>query len=144
MTYAAATVVRFSLVALDCPDPRALAAFYGALTGWSIDPEESDDDHDWVQLHSDQGATLAFQRVEDHRPPSWPDGNPPQQAHLDFETDDIDAAEARALAAGARKADVQPGPRYFRVFLDPAGHPFCLVRTLEQRREIAARGGETT
>ena len=91
-----------------------------------------------------QRRALAFQRVEDHRPPSWPDGNPPQQAHLDFETDDIDAAEARALAAGARKADVQPGPRYFRVVLDPAGHPFCLVRTLEQRREIAARGGETT
>jgi hypothetical protein len=28
---------------------------------------------------------------------------------------------------GARKATEQPGET-FRVFIDPAGHPFCLVR----------------
>jgi len=31
------------------------------------------------------------------------------------------------LAAGATKAETQPGES-FRVYLDPAGHPFCLVR----------------
>ena len=31
------------------------------------------------------------------------------------------------LDVGARKAETQPGES-FRVFLDPAGHPFCLVR----------------
>jgi hypothetical protein len=31
------------------------------------------------------------------------------------------------LARGATKADVQPGTT-FRVFLDPAGHPFCLCK----------------
>ncbi len=30
------------------------------------------------------------------------------------------------LALGARKAAVQPG-KTFRVYIDPAGHPFCLV-----------------
>jgi hypothetical protein len=30
------------------------------------------------------------------------------------------------LALGARKVDVQPGTT-FRVYLDPAGHPLCLV-----------------
>jgi hypothetical protein len=30
------------------------------------------------------------------------------------------------LALGAKKAEFQPGTT-FRVFLDPAGHPFCLV-----------------
>jgi hypothetical protein len=30
------------------------------------------------------------------------------------------------LTIGARKAEVQPGET-FRVFLDPVGHPFCLV-----------------
>jgi hypothetical protein len=30
------------------------------------------------------------------------------------------------IALGARKADVQPGET-FTVFIDPAGHPFCLV-----------------
>ncbi|MEQ7129412.1 VOC family protein [Actinopolymorpha sp. B11F2] len=30
---------------------------------------------------------------------------------------------------GARRAEVQPGGDAYRVFLDPAGHPFCLVQT---------------
>ena len=37
----------------------------------------------------------------------------------------IAAIERYALGLGATKADHQPGTT-FRVFLDPAGHPFCL------------------
>jgi catechol 2,3-dioxygenase-like lactoylglutathione lyase family enzyme len=118
-----AAIGRFSLVALDCPDPHALGAFYGAITGWDIE----DDDGDWVQLRGDGGATIAFQLVPHHRPPIWPGHEHPQQLHLDFDVDDLDRGEAAVLALGARKADVQPGTS-FRVFLDPAGHPFCLVR----------------
>jgi hypothetical protein len=33
--------------------------------------------------------------------------------------------DAGALAAGAAKYGVQPGD-HFRVYADPAGHPFCL------------------
>ena len=51
----------------------------------------------------------------------------PQQFHLDFRTDDLDAAEERVLGLGATKADHQPGDGRRRVFLDPAGHPFCLT-----------------
>lgn len=40
------------------------------------------------------------------------------------DVDDLDEAEA-AVALGAVKHDHQPGTS-FRVFLDPAGHPFCL------------------
>jgi predicted enzyme related to lactoylglutathione lyase len=115
-------IARFSVVALDCPDPRALAEFYGALSGWEI----ARDDERWVQLRADGGATLAFQHAPDHQPPVWPSGDRPQQAHLDFDVDDLDVAEEQVLALGARKADFQPSDR-FRVFLDPAGHPFCLV-----------------
>jgi len=50
----------------------------------------------------------------------------PQQLHLDLEVADLDAGEAAVVALGARKHEVQPGET-FRVFLDPAGHPFCLV-----------------
>jgi hypothetical protein len=50
----------------------------------------------------------------------------PQQLHLDFDVDDLDASEAVALSLGASKPDFQPGET-FRVFLDPVGHPFCLV-----------------
>lgn len=116
-------IARFSLVALDCPEPRQLAEFYAAITGWEI----AHDGGSWVQLGSDTGATIAFQSAPDHRPPIWPDPDHPQQAHLDFDVPDLDAAEQQVLAIGARKAAVQPGES-FRVFLDPAGHPFCLVR----------------
>jgi hypothetical protein len=41
----------------------------------------------------------------------------------------MDASEAAVLAAGARKHDHQPSTTGgFRVFLGPAGHPFCLIR----------------
>jgi catechol 2,3-dioxygenase-like lactoylglutathione lyase family enzyme len=118
----------FSLVALDCADPMELAEFYAALTGWEIvdDDQAWDEDDEWVQLRSPVGATIAFQRVADHQPPVWPGSAHPQQMHLDFDVADLDEAEHDVLALGARKADVQPGST-FRVYLDPAGHPFCLV-----------------
>lgn len=122
-------LARFSLVALDCPDPLELARFYAELTGWEIDDEgesEWDGTEDWVQLHSNGGAALAFQRAPGHRPPVWPSDQHPQQMHLDFDVPDLDEAELEVLALGATKADVQPGTT-FRVYLDPAGHPFCLV-----------------
>ncbi len=115
-------IARFSLVALDCPDPQSLAAFYSTVTGWPV----GDDDGEWVQLRSDTGATIAFQLAPDYEPPVWPSDDHPQQAHLDFDVPDLDAGEEQVLAIGARKAEFQPGET-FRVYLDPAGHPFCLV-----------------
>ena len=117
-----APIARLSVLALDCRDPHALGEFYSALTGWPI----ARDEHDWVELGADGAVTLAFQLAPDHVAPEWPSTDHPQQAHLDFDVDDLDVAEAAALAIGARKAVLQPLPN-FRVFLDPAGHPFCLV-----------------
>jgi len=115
-------IASFSVVAFDCPDPRALAEFYSELTGSPIER----DDGEWVQLRRDGGATLAFQRAPDHVPPVWPSTDHPQQMHIDFEVDDLEVGEQRVLAIGAKKAEVQPGTG-FTVFIDPAGHPFCLV-----------------
>jgi predicted enzyme related to lactoylglutathione lyase len=119
------SIARFSVVALDTPDPVGLAQFYSAITGWEIEPY---DDIHWIQLRSDTGATIACQLAPDHIPPQWPDPAHPQQAHLDFVVDDIEAAERRVLELGARKADHQPGPTW-RVYIDPAGHPFCFVHS---------------
>lgn len=125
------TIARFQLVALDCADPHALAAFYATITGRQVEqPDwvaEEDAGDRWVQLGGGEGPTLAFQRVDDHAAPTWPGGDRPAQLHLDFLVDDLDEAERVVLAAGARRADHQAGPDLFRVYLDPAGHPFCLV-----------------
>jgi len=115
-------VARLDVVALDTPDPRRLAEFYSALTGAPV--VKTDDD--WIELRAEHGVGLAFQLAPDHRPPQWPSAEHPQQLHLDFAVPDLDEGEAAVVALGGRKADVQPGET-FRVFLDPAGHPFCLV-----------------
>jgi len=119
-------IARFSVVALDCPDPAALAAFYSAITGWPVRPVGPGDDDDWVELQSGSGPTIAFQHVADYQPPQWPGSAHPQQMHLDFDVLDLDEGERQVLALGARKTASQPGDTW-RVFLDPVDHPFCLV-----------------
>lgn len=119
---------RLGVFALDCPDAFALAGFYQPIVGGDIVVHEAGD---WVELRTARG-TVAFQRIDDHRPPTWPHGDVPQQAHLDVDVDDLDRCEARVLELGAIKAGTQPSPSDFRVFLDPAGHPFCLVLHSEQ------------
>lgn len=114
---------RLSVVALDCPDPRALAGFYSALVGFAVDTD--DEDNEWIELVND-GPTLAFQRVDNYVAPVWPGNSHPQQAHLDVDVMNLDVAEREVLVLGATKAEFQPGTT-FRVFLDPVGHPFCLV-----------------
>lgn len=118
-------IARMRAIVLDCPDPRALAEFYRELVGGEI----THADDEWVSLRDGSTVILSFQRAPDHRPPVWPAGDPPQQLHLDVTVDDIYTAEARTLALGASKHAVQPGEaegESFRVYLDPAGHPFCL------------------
>ena len=123
------------LVVLDCPDALALGRFYADVLGWEL---EDGSDERWTTLvppgggitaeNLDGRTTLAFQRIEDWVAPTWPGGAHPQQFHLDLAVHRIADAEPAVLAAGARVHDVQPSESgSFRVYLDPAGHPFCLV-----------------
>jgi catechol 2,3-dioxygenase-like lactoylglutathione lyase family enzyme len=113
---------RLDTVVIDCPDPRALARFYCELLGMHI----VHDEEGWVTVRTDSDApSLAFQKAPDLLPPRWPDHDRPQQFHLDVRVDDIEKAEQRVLAAGAKRLD--GGGETFRVYEDPVGHPFCLV-----------------
>ena len=114
-------IARSPLVVLDCPDAPALAAFYAALFDWTV--EESDPK--WSQIRAEDGQRMAFQGVEGYRAPEWPGQEVPQQMHLDVIVDNLDDGEEAVLGLGATKHAHQPGTT-FRVFLDPAGHPFCL------------------
>lgn len=113
-------IARFPTTVIDCPDAAALARFYGALLDWEVEGSE-----EWAEVRSGHGASLCFQQVADYRPPQWPGQDVPQQLHVDVMVDDFATAEPAVLALGATKADHQPGTT-FRVYLDPAGHPFCL------------------
>lgn len=114
-------IARFPAVVLDCPAPGPLATFYGALLDWKVS-----DDGEWAEVRNAAGDQyIGFQQVDGFRPPAWPGQEVPQQMHIDVVVDDLDAGEEAVLALGATKAEHQPGTT-FRVFLDPAGHPFCL------------------
>ncbi|WP_336050583.1 VOC family protein [Streptomyces sp. CA2R101] len=117
--------ITLGVVALDCPDPRALADFYADMLGWRV----TEEDEDWVEIAGPDGRTLAFQRVaEGYRPPQWPGQDMPQQLHLDFDVPraKIDEAERTIVALGAKLVQHDEGKQSWRVYLDPAGHPFCL------------------
>jgi predicted enzyme related to lactoylglutathione lyase len=119
-TFPDMAIARFPTVVLDCPDPAALATFYGAMLDWKV--EVSDD---WADIKADYGDSIGFQKVDDYRAPDWPGQDLPQQMHIDVNVEDLDTAEKAVLELGATKHEHQPGTT-FRVFLDPAGHPFCL------------------
>jgi hypothetical protein len=114
--------------AVDCAHPASLARFYAELTGWEVgELEDSEDKVEWVDLFHNGVRMMAFQKVANYIPPTWPEGPIPQQLHFDFHVKDLDTGESKILAIGAKRHPVQPGTN-FRVYLDPEGHPFCLVK----------------
>jgi hypothetical protein len=113
--------ISYGSVALECPDAHALAVFYATITGGRV----TYTDGEWATVRC-PGGRLDFQTAPGYVAPTWPDPASSMQMHLDFDVDDLDAAEARVLAAGATKSPTQPGTE-FRVYVDPVGHPFCLT-----------------
>ena len=115
-------------VCIDCRNGQELAQFYAELFGWEI----TAGDGDWFQLGDPAGGVhLNIQGEEWYEPPVWPErpGDQGKMMHFEILVDDLDAAIADAVEAGACVADHQPAdrdPSLLRIMLDPAGHPFCL------------------
>lgn len=107
-------------IAIDCPDAAALARFYGGLLGMAATYEGPEG-----AMIEGEGRRIMFQKVDNYNAPRWPDPAYPQQAHLDILVDDLDEGGTRALELGATST-TSGGPTY-RVYTDPAGHPFCLT-----------------
>jgi hypothetical protein len=60
--------------------------------------------------------------------PDWPDGTP-QPIHLDLWVDDPAESHELVMSLGAtvlKEPEEGDTPDAFRVYADPAGHPFCL------------------
>ena len=115
------------LVALDTRDPAALADFYSQL----LDVPITRKDDDWIEIGTGD-IKVAFQLAPDHVAPQWPDPSHPQQMHLDIDINggaNLAEAEALAFRLGATRlpSEEVDGNSGFRVYADPAGHPFCLV-----------------
>jgi hypothetical protein len=113
-------------VVLDGPDPWTLARFWASLLGGT--PVEWYPG--WVTLEPPpHGQRLSFQATS----------TPPVQdvagVHFDILVENLAQAHDRVLSAGAtligEHVSPRPGPGGepvpWRVYRDPAGHPFCLV-----------------
>ena len=96
-------------VALDCGDVDELIGFYARITGTTT-------------------YWLTAQKVDSYVAPTWPESTTPKQFHFEISAIDLDEAEAFVLECGARKTEHQSSTDgSWRVYLDPAGHPFCLT-----------------
>lgn len=78
-----------------------------------------------LEKNAGSAASAATAQLRDYRRHWTP-------VHLDFVVDDIDAAVARALAAGATQEQPVATRNWGRLALmaDPFGHGFCLVQFL--------------
>jgi hypothetical protein len=125
---------RLGTVVLEARDPAGLAGFYSGV----LDLPVIGDDRDWVDIGQAGATRLSVQRAPGHQPPVWPDPASSMQFHLDIEVDDIGTAEQQVLALGAvrlpggsaeeeARGERAPSDTGFRVYADPAGHPFCLT-----------------
>jgi hypothetical protein len=116
-------------VVFDCSDVHELARFYCSLVGGTVDKPDGrwELSDSWATLHTGSGSILAFQRVEHYQRPRWPDPARPQQFHLDLAVADLDVGHAQVIGLGAALLDGGQEGRSWRIYADPAGHPFCLV-----------------
>ncbi|MEU6353228.1 VOC family protein [Streptomyces sp. NPDC047072] len=114
-------LAKLGAVVLDCPDPGELAGFYARVLGGTVEAQDG-----WADLTTADGKALAFQAAAGFVPPKWPAPDASQQFHLDLTVEDLDAAEKEVLALGAKALDTDDRSRSWRVYADPAGHPFCL------------------
>ena len=116
------TIARVLAVTVDCHDPALLAVFWRELVGGEIDARTEADD--WVALRDVPIiGNIGFQKV--------PEGKAVKnRVHLDVEVDDIAVATPHVIALGATDSGstVDESTGQFRVFRDPEGNEFCLIR----------------
>lgn len=127
-------------VVFDTTDARRSAEFWRQLLALTYrqgheptnSSEEDPVDRDWLNLLTPDGSPcLAFQRVDELPPSTWPEHGIPQQLHLDLtvrSVQELEDVHSRVIDLGGqlrfdRSDDVEEP---LRVYTDPDGHPFCV------------------
>jgi len=124
------------LINIDVPDMEAGIAFYTAALGLEVGRRF---DADFVELVG-RDAPIYLLRKDAGTPIGPAGGDSRRYArhwspiHADFVVDDIDAAAARAIAAGAVQEGETCDAPYGKLamFADPFGHGFCLIEFNEE------------
>ncbi|MEU8511546.1 VOC family protein [Kitasatospora sp. NPDC048722] len=111
-------------IVFEAADLDGESAFWAGLLDGTVEAKDT-----WHNVWVEGDWHLAVQLAPDHVPPVWPDGAS-QQVHLDFYVDDLEAAHDKVIKLGGQlvKSSDDPAARTgFRVYTDPAGHPFCIA-----------------
>jgi|GEM_PF-569350 hypothetical protein len=114
------------VVVLDAVEVSVESAFWAAMFNGNV----FDDDREFHCVLDESGRfVIGVQHAPHHKAPDWPLETIQQQIHLDLHIDNPHAAHEKAVLLGARL--VQPAEslevdRGHQVYVDPAGHPFCL------------------
>ncbi|WP_449480449.1 VOC family protein [Streptomyces avidinii] len=132
------TVLKTSLLVLDCAEPEPLARFYAELLGATAGPAPGDGEL-YLVTGSAGVPVLGIRRDPTHTPASWAPPEDSEEAHLRIlvAADSLDEAEREAVALGARPvAASDDGTRLdnrttLRRYTDPAGHAFTLAAVRE-------------
>ena len=127
--------MKLSSVVIDSDNAEKLSEFYKNLLGWEKKVYDHGENGMWITLRNKEQSTtrLVFQKADNYISPIWPEENNSQQQmlHLDFYSNDVEKDVERAISLGATLATYQSGD--WKVLMDPAGHPFCIVPTRENR-----------
>jgi predicted enzyme related to lactoylglutathione lyase len=114
-------IADLNAIAIDCPDPRELARFWGAVLGTGIAATLGDDHY--IDLAPVSGVPiLRFQRVAERK-------STKNRLHLDLDVGDLEAASTRIEALGGRRVSERPLTEHgytWIVMEDPAGNEFCI------------------
>jgi predicted enzyme related to lactoylglutathione lyase len=121
---------------IDVPELEPAIGFYEAAVGATLTRRLDDDTAELAY-----GSSLLYLLRKPPGSTATPAGNLRSlgrhwtPVHVDFVVDDIDAAVARALAAGAKRESECIEWRGSRcvTFSDPFGHGFCVIELSDGR-----------
>lgn len=126
-----------NVIVFDAADLHAESAFWAKV----LDGHVFTDDAWHSVIDADGEWRIGVQLTPDHVAPRWPDGNPPQQVHIDLHVEDPHAAHDEVIALGATLLQAAPdlgSEEGHHVYADPAGHPFCIGWGHPSREQLAA------
>ncbi len=108
---------RLAAIVIDCDtnDLGGAEAFWSQALGCAVQHSDDAVNQNYARLVTPDGEVEILLQKVDH----------PSRAHIDIETDDIEAEVQRLEQLGARR--VKQFPRWW-VMEAPSGHRFCVVQ----------------
>ena len=121
-------------VTFDCADPRALARFWGQVTGWPVIEEPQPGyEESAVGMPGEGRPRLYFVKVPERKTAK-------NRLHLDLRTPDLELEVRRVTGLGARLLTSEPVAEdgwFWHILADPDGNEFCVLKPLSPESEPA-------